>query len=756
MADALAELSGKVEHTAIPFDGARLETLLAQIAGRLDRPEGGSDLAAVADALADLSARVEHGAKPFDGARLEAMLAQIATRLDRHGGKTADIATLADAIADLDGKLDRVGGGGPALLDDLLHDIAIRLDGLETKFDGRAAEIRRPDEGFAHVELAVRELTEKLGELRAAADTRAVEQEMRVLQDKVDDLADTHLSGAAVERTAQAIAREVGDRLSAASPEALIGHLQDIHERLDVIGSARPAPAALEQAMRELTEELEAFRSAREAVGRGAATLSDMRADQMQFDRRLDARFSGVQDILEKLVDRLGRLETEIVDDNAPRPPSPPSGRAAPSLSLSPRAAMLDIPERGQSETRAPPTFVANPTPLAAPPRETVEAANAKSAAINTHIAAARRAANAAAADVERRDEVDAIRKAANKASSGLASRAQDLFNRHRRPALLGAAGVMTLLTGVAVLEMRGGHAPERKSEIDAPANPATPLAQAAPVSKDALVSAFDPMPTGAIGGAPKVISTPLPPPTVAAPKGGPRPAADLVAALPAGVGSALAAAASAGDVGAEVDIAQRYLEGRTVPRDPKAAAAWMQSAADAGNAFALYRLGALYEKGVGVTRDAAKAKELYTKAAEVGNARAMHNLAVLYAQDGGAGKPDYAAAMDWFRRAADYGVRDSQFNLGVLFGRGLGATADLAQSWMWFSLAAHQGDTDAARKRDEVANRMDGKAMAEAKKLMEAFKAKTPNPAVNDPPPSPASAAADAPAAEKASGVKS
>jgi localization factor PodJL len=137
-----------------------------------------------------------------------------------------------------------------------------------------------------------------------------------------------------------------------------------------------------------------------------------------------------------------------------------------------------------------------------------------------------------------------------------------------------------------------------------------------------------------------------------------------------------------------------------------------------------------------------------------------MHNLAVLEAQDGGAGKPDYAAALDWFKRAAAYGVRDSQFNLGVLYGRGLGATQDLSASWMWFSVAARQGDTDAARKRDEVANRMDGRAMTAAKKMFDAFKAETPNPAVNDPPPAPADAAAGAPAAAdrpegKAAGVK-
>jgi localization factor PodJL len=291
-------------------------------------------------------------------------------------------------------------------------------------------------------------------------------------------------------------------------------------------------------------------------------------------------------------------------------------------------------------------------------------------------------------------------------------------------------------------------HAPVRKSEIEAPVAPPTSLGEA---------SSVDDTPLGAIGGAPKVISAPLPAPSPALlpapalaapqPPQALKPPQALVAAVPAGVGSALVGAAANGDLGAEVEIAQRYLEGRTVPRDPKVAADWLQAAADGGSPFASYRLGALYEKGVGVARDTARARTLYIKAADAGNARAMHNLAVLYAQDGGQGKPDYPVALDWFRRAGAYGVRDSQFNLGVLYGRGLGATQDLAQSWLWFSLAARQGDTDAAHKRDEVAIRMDSHAMGAAKKLLEDFKVKTPDPAVNDAPPAPPAAADAAPA---------
>jgi len=49
-----------------------------------------------------------------------------------------------------------------------------------------------------------------------------------------------------------------------------------------------------------------------------------------------------------------------------------------------------------------------------------------------------------------------------------------------------------------------------------------------------------------------------------------------------------------------------------------------------------------------------------------------MHNLAVLDADGGGKGA-NYKNASQWFRKAADRGVADSQFNLGILYARGIG-----------------------------------------------------------------------------------
>jgi len=79
--------------------------------------------------------------------------------------------------------------------------------------------------------------------------------------------------------------------------------------------------------------------------------------------------------------------------------------------------------------------------------------------------------------------------------------------------------------------------------------------------------------------------------------------------------------------------------------------------------------------------------------------------------------------------------VRDSQFNLAILYARGLGAPQDLGQSWLWFSLAAEQGDVDAGAKRDDVAGKMDKATLDAAKQALAAFKLMTPSAAANDAP---------------------
>ncbi len=212
--------------------------------------------------------------------------------------------------------------------------------------------------------------------------------------------------------------------------------------------------------------------------------------------------------------------------------------------------------------------------------------------------------------------------------------------------------------------------------------------------------------------------------PVVSAPNSAP---ATSIATLdvPASIGPAsLVDAAKKGDVIALFEVAARYTDGRGVKVDLQEAAKWYAIAADRGFAPAQYRLATFYEKGTGVARDTVKARQYYEMAAGQGNASAMHNLAVLAATGvEPSGNPDMAEAAKWFQKAADLGVQDSQFNLAILYARGNGVAQDLEESYKWFSVAAMEGDKDAAQKRDEVAAAMQPAQLESARAKVAAWK---------------------------------
>ncbi len=51
----------------------------------------------------------------------------------------------------------------------------------------------------------------------------------------------------------------------------------------------------------------------------------------------------------------------------------------------------------------------------------------------------------------------------------------------------------------------------------------------------------------------------------------------------------------------------------------------------------------------------------------------------------------------------AELGVKDSQYNLGILAANGDGMPQNMEESYKWFALAAKAGDKEAASKRDDV-----------------------------------------------------
>ena len=83
-----------------------------------------------------------------------------------------------------------------------------------------------------------------------------------------------------------------------------------------------------------------------------------------------------------------------------------------------------------------------------------------------------------------------------------------------------------------------------------------------------------------------------------------------------------------------------------------------------------------------------------------------MHNLGVYYAEGEGPQR-DLGKAAENFRRAANRGVADSQFNLGAMAEQGLGGQRSEREAYYWYSVAGRSGDRDAAAKSRELAARL-------------------------------------------------
>ncbi len=481
---------------------------------------------------------------------------------------------------------------------------------------------------------------------------------------------------------------------------------------------------------------------------RSTRTWLNLESEQAGADQRTQSRLADLQGILEMLGARLASIESELTADDVDEEllpparsasPAPPLGSASPGADPAPEAAPQGTAQAKPASAGDPPSQPADDgedfliEPGAGAPQRAREARDLAQVigpktnpAVSIHIAAARRAAQAALTESNAALNSGGAHTLASSekvqfAAHGVQS-ARAFYANHKRTVLLGIA--IAIATTLAV-RMVGVRAPFlQRSDVGGQAFNTAKLD--APKSKPSGAGAIDVAPTASIAQ-----PSAKPEGLDLAPPSGPS-AGELMPAIPPGISTSLREAAAAGQPNAQYELAMRLYEGRGLPKDQSAAARWFERAASLGLAPAEYRLGSMYEKGIGVTRDPAAAKRWYLKAAEAGNARAAHNLAVMSAEPG-EGAPNYAEAVKWFRRAAELGVRDSQYNLAILYTRGLGVEKDLGQSLLWFSLAAQQGDADAATKRDEIAREMDPISLAAAVAAVVKFKAARPDPVANE-----------------------
>ena len=154
--------------------------------------------------------------------------------------------------------------------------------------------------------------------------------------------------------------------------------------------------------------------------------------------------------------------------------------------------------------------------------------------------------------------------------------------------------------------------------------------------------------------------------------------------------------------------------------------------AANRNQPAAQYRLAKLYESGTGVAKDPVTARELIERAARGGNRIAMHDLGNYHAYGQGGLDRNMTEALDWFTKAAERGVVDSQFNVAFLREGNEGVPADLETALFWYHVAARQGDQGAPDRIAILTDQLDSSAQAEIKSRADRFNPKLVDEAAN------------------------
>ncbi|MGP0105637.1 hypothetical protein [Rhodoblastus sp.] len=793
--EAVRALTGRIERSR--EEGMReavlapIETIASDVRRALAEAGASANFEGVSRQLREVEDKLENlrhaGGDRADFLQVHDQTEQIRAMLAQAMDKIAPIERLERQIGALSERLEEVAhqnrdasAAQVALpwseIEARLNDLALRIDraGLDRAPAPAAVDDSRFDDlvrrlDYLHDTLAA-QIEDARGAMQDNEPGQALEPLLRSLSEK--------------------LSAQPAPQFDSAAMEALDRRIAEISRRLEQGDSE--AEGRLHRAIEELTARLETLRdSGREDSN--SREISDLREKTEASDRLAQQTLSAVHETLEKVVDRLAMLEEDVSESrgaefalSTARAPSE-AARAPAKAAQAPAKAAMDaenfLMEPGAGRPRDARAVAS------APPRQPVaeedesdldldeprfaKAPEAKAAPAN-YIDIARRAlaARIAAESAEKQEKAETRRPAPSEAAPETNARA---FVRPLAAGEKGASRRLPALLAMAVSVLSLG-AYEAYRLFDAPPPPMqavltpAPSAGAAPTaSRDSapapVLSAAKPVapapaapaaagasPTAPLGGAPILpgnVMTPkpmngagLPDPLATGSIGG---APNTIAAIQSGARAlALKDRADKGDMTAQYDYAARLASGHGVEQDQAAAIRWFEKAAAQGMAQAQYRLGAAYEKGIGTPRDAKQAAASYQKAANQGHVRAMHNLGVVLAE-GVDGKPDYAAAAQWFRRAAEYGVLDSQFNLAILYARGLGVPQDLGQSYVWFAIAAKQGDASAAKKRDEVAERLNAVLLKQAQKQAAAFHAKTPAPAVNDQPAAAPGAAASA-----------
>ncbi len=117
---------------------------------------------------------------------------------------------------------------------------------------------------------------------------------------------------------------------------------------------------------------------------------------------------------------------------------------------------------------------------------------------------------------------------------------------------------------------------------------------------------------------------------------------------------------------------------------------------ADSGDSAAQTSLAFMYQRGESVEIDIAKAFELYEKAIVEKQPYALFNLAIMYQHGNEVVQKDEEKAHKLFLDSAIAGVHLGQYQVGLLFEKGIGCIQNYSEAAFWYEEAAKRGHGEA------------------------------------------------------------
>ncbi len=133
------------------------------------------------------------------------------------------------------------------------------------------------------------------------------------------------------------------------------------------------------------------------------------------------------------------------------------------------------------------------------------------------------------------------------------------------------------------------------------------------------------------------------------------------------------------------------------------------------GDTEAQFQLG-FWHRQINRSIDDKQAVEWFKRAADKGNADAQYYLALHYA-DGRGVLQDFNESGRLITALAAKNHADAQSQLGAMYRRGLGVRMDKSKSYLWYNLAASNGNRDAGPFRDLMASQLSTIELGEAQR---------------------------------------